>query len=176
MMAASQQRGIMIDNRLAANSNNFLVLDQENNQLQFTKDGPVVNLHGHLNLADVVSKLQARGMIKKSAEFYSPDGTRFAKSSKLNEVLRSPFFKLKLDRVREYHVHNSHAFKQSMSNISASERDFVQKTMDSYNINELKARNSSKIFNYIIERLEQKDANTIYTDEDVSYMLRDAMA
>ena len=48
--------------------------------------------------------------------------------------------------------------------------------MDSYNINELKARSSSKLFNFLIERLEEKDPKAVYTNEDVSMMLRDAMA
>ena len=116
---------MMIDNRLGSNSNNFLVICQESNQLQFSQDGPVVNLHGHLKLSDVEGKLRQRGMIQKDAEFFSPDGTRFAKSSNMLEVLRSPFFKLRLDSWKEYHVHNAFAFKQSMSLITASERDFV---------------------------------------------------
>jgi hypothetical protein len=48
--------------------------------------------------------------------------------------------------------------------------------MKEYNISEVKARSNAKLFHNVIQRLEKSDPNTKYSHEDVSMMLRDAIA
>ena len=48
--------------------------------------------------------------------------------------------------------------------------------MKNYNINDIKAVSTGKLFSYVIEKIEQRGPAATFTHEDVSMMLRDSMA
>ena len=121
LIASSSQpmRGYLSDTRLGSNSNNFLVLDDNDGRrspfLRFTTDGPQINLQAEMTLEQIEASLKSNGTIKREAEFFSPDGTRYAKCCTVREIMRFPFFHMRLDSWNEYHVHSSRAFKQSLA-------------------------------------------------------------
>jgi len=41
--------------------------------------------------------MRKNGMVRSHADFYSPDGFRYAKSSLMKEIMQMPFFKLRID-------------------------------------------------------------------------------
>lgn len=60
--------------------------------------------------------------------------------------------------------------------MSASDLDFQKKTMENYGVGQKKAQASSKLFNFIVQRLENSDKKKTLSREEVSMMLRDGMA
>ena len=109
---AVPQRNYLIDSRLGSNTNNFLMLDDKNYQSpKLSLKGTAVSLHGDMKLSEVEAKMKLRNMVSNDAEFIAPDGSRYAKSSTIQEIMRFPFFKLRLDDQNEYHVSSSRAFK-----------------------------------------------------------------
>jgi len=135
-----------------------------------------VDLHGHLTLREVEAQMKSNRTAKESVEFFSPDGTRYSKSAKVMEIMRLPFFRLRLDHWNEYHVHSKRAFKQSLSFVSPGEKDFIVNSVQKFNISELKARTNAKLYHNVIDRLERANPDAVYSHEDVSMMLRDAIA
>ena len=129
-----------------------------------------------MTLREIEQKLKRNGTASKEVDFYGPDGSRYAKSSTILDVMRFPYFNLRLDGWNEFAVHSTRAFKQSLSVSTAAEREFTNFAIANYNISELKARSCGKLYNYIVERLEQEPSTTIRTHEDVSMMLRDGIA
>ena len=88
---------------LVAVSSNFDVLsvsntDNQSFQLQLKKNGASYKLTGNMTLNDVVRKLKQSGQIQESADFFAPDGSRYARSSTLNQILADPYFIMKADK------------------------------------------------------------------------------
>lgn len=112
----------MIDTRLGSNANYFVVLDDEGGcrvpELQFKMDGPSVPLRAETSLAEIEKSMRLKNMVNSNVEFYSPDGSRFAKSCDMKEITRSPFFRIRVDNGKEYHVHNKQAFKSNLTSVN----------------------------------------------------------
>ena len=124
-MAVIPQRNYLIDSRLGSNTNNFLMLDETDYQSpKLSLKGNAVSLHGDMMLSEVEAKMKQKNIVSNDAEFIAPDGSRYAKSSTIQEIMRFPFFKLRLDDHNEYHVSSSRAFKQSLSVNTSAEREF----------------------------------------------------
>jgi len=105
----------MIDTRLGSSANYFVVLDDEGGckvpKLQFKMDGPAVPLRAETSLAEIEKQMRLMNMVNSAVEFYSPDGSRYAKSCDVTEISRFPFFRIRVNNGKEYHVHNKQAFK-----------------------------------------------------------------
>ena len=111
----------MIGARISTNANYFVVLDDQQGErvptLQFKTDGPSITLDGGKSLREIEQGMRRKSMISKQAEFYSPDGTRYAKSCEIQEIMNFPFFRVRIDELKEYHVHNSHAIRRDIQSI-----------------------------------------------------------
>mmetsp|Transcript_37544 Transcript_37544/g.49378 ORF Transcript_37544/g.49378 Transcript_37544/m.49378 type:complete len:181 (+) Transcript_37544:309-851(+) len=120
--------------------------------------------------------MRSEGMVRAKAEFFSPDGCRYSKSSLIKEILQLPFFRIKVDGTHEYHVHNSRAFNTALSVSKPNERELIDKIRQDYNVDKLKARTSSQLLGDIIDQLQKSPAAKTYTHKDISEMLRQAIA
>jgi len=87
-----------------------------------------------------------------------------------------PYFRLRVDDWADYHVHCSSTFgKQQASTFDASELEFYNNSINSYGITQRKALTSSKLFNFVVQRLEGSEEKT-FSREEISMILRDGMA
>ena len=101
-------------------TNNFVVIHKDENetgpdaQIQLRHDGPIIRLENYMTLADLESRLRMEGEMTHKADFFAPDGSRYARSSQIRDVLKLPYFKLKLDNRMEFHCHSKKAFAESI--------------------------------------------------------------
>ena len=102
--------------------------------------GKDVDLDCSWDLDQVASKIrQAHGNAVKKVEFFAPDGSRYSKSSLVQEVLRFPFFKVRLDNINEFHYHSSHAESHSSQVKTPAERLLYEQAIDRFDMNVDKA-------------------------------------
>ena len=172
------QRGYLRSTRLDSNTNNFQVISSPKDdvipQIKLFNTAPIA-LNWSATLSEIERKICSESCVAKT-EFFAPDGTRYSKASKLVDIMRFPYFKLRLDDANEYHIHSSTAPRESTAVKTPAEREFYLNSVNSYGMNINKADTSSKLFNFMVERLEACDANKTHTHEDVSMMIRDGLA
>ena len=182
LMGSMARRSLYInplinDGVLSNTGNNFLVMKDTDGisapQLQFRSDGPAVDLISNHSLEQVERAMRREGMISRDADFYSPDGVRYAKSSLMKEIMQLPYFRLKIDgRSQEYHVHSSRAFNMSLTVSSPGEKNLQQFIGKHYDVGKLKGQVGSQLLLSVIERLQKDNADKTYSHNDVSEMLR----
>lgn len=142
--------------------------------------GKDVDLEWTWDLDHVATRIRrAHNNTVQKVEFFAPDGSRYSKSSLVQEVMRFPFFKVRLDNQNEYHYHSSteDTFRSSVK--TPAERSLYDFSVSKFDMNVDKAQTSSKLFNHIIERLTTLDQTRVsktHSPEDVSMIIRDGIS
>lgn len=79
-----------------------------------------------MTLREIEQQMLRKSIIKQRADFVAPDGTRYALSSTFSDLLRMPFFRMRLDNMTEYHVQCDTAISKQYESVAqtASEREF----------------------------------------------------
>ena len=146
------------------NSNNFLVLDDHDGvqcpSLKFKHCDNEVILDPHLTLAQVVQRMKLNNLIDQGgkAEFFSPDGPRYASSCSVAEIMAFPFFRLRVDDWQDYHVVCQSQFgKSQASAVTSSELEFQNNAITNYGISLRKAEVGGRLFNFVAQRLENSN-------------------
>ena len=107
------------DTRFAQIADRFIVIKDLSGdkypELKFSSASESVVLHGHLTVNEMTKELRAKGHIKRQADFFAPDGSRYAGCSQVKDMLQLPYFRLRLDNNVEYHCESTEAFKESIS-------------------------------------------------------------
>lgn len=86
MLMRLSQRGYFASTRINLNSNNFLVIDDNGGvkspKLKFRNHDRDVTLDPHIKLCEVEARMKRNNLIaaNSKAEFFSPDGARYASS------------------------------------------------------------------------------------------------
>ena len=66
-------------------SNRFIVIKDLSGdkypELKLVENKPSIILHGYKTLKEIESELKYNGHVQKSADFFAPDGSRYASSS-----------------------------------------------------------------------------------------------
>ena len=110
MLVRLSQRTYMKNTRIGINSNKFLILNDHDGTtsptLKFRNNDNEVALDAHLSLSQIESRMKRNNLIKTGgkAEFFSPDGPRYASSCTIAEIMAFPFFRLRVDDWKDYHV------------------------------------------------------------------------
>ena len=110
MLVRLSQRTYMKNTRIGINSNKFLILNDHDGAssptLKFRHSDNEVALDAHLSLSQVEARMKRNNLIASNgrAEFFSPDGPRYASSCTIAEIMAFPFFRLRVDDWKDYHV------------------------------------------------------------------------
>jgi len=86
-------------------SNQFLCIRKSDDKPSyFTLNGNEFFLTYNENLKALEKSITAKDKNIRKVDFFDPDGSYFAKSSKIGDVMKRPFFKVRLDQDLEYNV------------------------------------------------------------------------
>lgn len=185
LLRQHQQRGfaqiVRVMPRTVSLTNSFVVLDkdEESNafklKLRFTSKE--MTMDSEDTLRDIEGRLKSIGEAKQKAEFFAPDGSRYASSAKLKHIIQMPFFRLRLDSNKtDYHIHSLKAFGEPVSHLNASQEQIYAQCRDQFNLKDVKARTVSKFAAHVIDELEQNSPSKTYTQQEVAMLIRDSLA
>jgi hypothetical protein len=120
--------------------------------------------------------MRREGVVKQSADFFSPDGAVYAKNSRIDSIMELPFFKMTLDNNLQYSVHYKKSIRELMSVMSPREQQFYDK-MRSFKITDGKARPLTKLCNMVYSQAaEMTFPDKKWSHKEVGLVLRDAIA
>lgn len=86
-------------------SNHFLCIQRDQDKPSyFTYNGKEFFLTYNESLSQLEKSIKQNNSNIKSVDFFDPDGSYFAKSSKVGDVMKRPFFTIKFDNKNEYSV------------------------------------------------------------------------
>lgn len=129
-----------------------------------------------MTLNEIQSQLKQKGDVKVKAEFYAPDGCRYAGCTKLYQIMQLPFFKLDFDDKMQYHVHSLKAFGEPVTNLSPSEKQIYDICTKTFQVKDLKSRTACKVVNNLVSVIEEREKGQLWAKEDIARLLRESMA
>ena len=110
-----------------------------------------------MTLREIESELKAKRDVNHKAEFYAPDGSRYASCTKLYQIMQLPYFKLDFDDKMQYHVHSLKAFGEPVSFLTPSEKQIYDTCVKTFQIKDMKSRTACKIVNNLLAEIEDRE-------------------
>ena len=132
-----------------------------------------------MTTVQIEKEMKKLGICKNSAKFYSPDGSLYAKSSRIDSIMELPFFRLTIDDNLQYSVNYTKPLREIISVMSPNQKQFYDQ-IRSYNITDAKARPLSRLCQLIYKKTEDmnsaNDCNKKWNHRDFGLILRDSIA
>lgn len=94
------------------------------------------------------------GQAKQTAKFFAPDGCTYARSTSVEDILQSPYFRLRVDDSIEYHCVSSIQMQETFAHMSASQRTVYLYCLQN-GVADLQARNLALMFSQVLKKISE---------------------
>ena len=115
------------------------------------------------------------GQAKIAVDFYDVDGFKISYCSKIKHVLEMPSFNMKIDNSVQYHCQSQQGLSGQISQMTPNQFSLYN-VVDDFNIKDTQARSLAKFISAIDENMKEFAQDKQWTEDEVSSMLKDAIA